>query len=132
MTPEQEVLRAYLEANKRVQATQTDGQIMPLAILNTLLGAAIWGDDPVRGGPATLEELAGRLGIGPTTLSTHLRYLGDKYRSDKDGLGLVQVEEYPLNRRMKTVGLTHKGKALVDQLAYILSGVRGRVHANSA
>ncbi|RWI06840.1 MAG: hypothetical protein EOQ89_03665 [Mesorhizobium sp.] len=132
MTPEKEVLRAYLEANKRVQAAQTDGQIMPLAILNTLLGAAIWGDDPVREGPATLEELAGRLGITPTTLSTHLRYLGDKYRSDKDGLGLVSVEEYPPNRRMKTARLTHKGRALVDQLTYILTHIRGIVHADTA
>ncbi|MER9178908.1 hypothetical protein [Mesorhizobium sp. M0767] len=129
MNTEQEVLRAYLEANKRVQATQTDGQIMPLAILNTFLGAALWGEDTeTRGEPATLEALASRLDISPTTLSTHLRYLGDKYRADKEGLNLVAVETYDLNRRMKTFRLTKKGRKLASALAYTLLGVQQDEH----
>lgn len=129
-TLERNVLRAYLEANRRVQATQTaDGQIMPIAILNTFIGAAIWGYEMGdRGDPATLEHLAERLGITPTTLSTHMRYLGDKYREGKDGLGLVELDIYPLNRRQKTFTLTPKGKALAAQLVYILLGARPHEH----
>jgi DNA-binding transcriptional ArsR family regulator len=123
---ERNVLRAYLEANRRVQATQNDGgQIMPIAILNTFLGAAIWGyEKGDLSEPATLEHLAERLGITPTTLSTHMRYLGDKYREGKEGLGLVEMDIYPLNRRQKIFRLTPKGKALAAQLAYILEGAR--------
>ncbi|MCC5780513.1 hypothetical protein H7H48_15740 [Nitratireductor sp. B36] len=120
-----ETLRAYLEANRRVQAAQNDGQIMPIAILNTFLGVAIWGQDHTKQGePITLEHLAENLAITPTTLSTHLRYLSDKYRSGREGLELVVMETYPLNRRQKVVKLTQKGKALAQQLGFILEGRR--------
>lgn len=120
-----DVLRAYLEANKRMQAEQTDGQIMPIAILNTFLGAALWGDSAdSHGEPPTLEKLAEHLNISPQTLSTHLRYLGDKYRGERDGLNLVETKEYPPNRRQKTFRLTNRGKALAAQLAFLISGAR--------
>ena len=111
--------RAYLAANQRVSAEQTrSDQFMTVSILNTFLGVALWGGDD--GEPTTLETIAANLGISPTTLSTHLRYLGDTYREGKPGLGLVELEPYILNRRMKVVRLTRKGKTLADQIAYIL------------
>lgn len=121
-TPNQRALRAYLEANRRIQAEQTNAnQYIPVNILNSFLGVALWGDDD-KGEPMPLEHIAERLGIPPTTLSTHLRYLSDRYRGDKDGLGLVEIEIYPLNRRMRTARLTRKGRTIADQLAYILQG----------
>jgi predicted transcriptional regulator len=120
-----EVLRAYLEANRMVQATQNDGQIMPIGILNTFLGVAVWGYDEGRyDEPITLERLAERLNIMPTTLSTHLRYLADKYRAGKPGPELVEMETYQLNRRQKIVRLTDKGKRLAQSISYIMEGVR--------
>jgi len=116
-------LRAYLEANRRVQAAQTDAtQYIPVTILNSFLGVALWGGYSNREEPTPLEVIAERLGITPQTLSTHLRYLGDRYREGKEGMGLVELDTYVLNRRMKVARLTAKGKALADQLMYILRG----------
>ncbi|UIY29208.1 hypothetical protein LZK73_21990 [Neorhizobium galegae] len=118
-----ESLRAYLEANKRVQAAQTDDtQYIPVTILNSFLGVALWGASNDKGDPVPLEVIADRLGITPQTLSTHMRYLGDKYREGKEGMGLVELDTYVLNRRMKVAKLTHKGRQLADQLVYILRG----------
>ena len=119
------IFRAYIEANRRVQAEAHGNQQIPLGVLNTFLGVAIWGDDKAqRGEPATLEDLAEKLGMAPTTISQNIRYLSDKYRKEDDGLDLVTTEIYPLNRRKKTFRLTHKGRALASQIAYIL----GRAH----
>jgi DNA-binding transcriptional ArsR family regulator len=118
-------LRAYLEANRRVQAAQTDAtQYIPVTILNSFLGVALWGGYSNREEPTPLEVIAERLGITPQTLSTHLRYLGDRYREGKEGMGLVELDTYVLNRRMKVARLTAKGKALADQLMYILRGTQ--------
>ena len=115
-------LRAYLEANRRIQAAQSEAtQYIPVTIVNTLLGVALWGGDE-NGEPVPLETIADKLGITPQTLSTHLRYLGDKYRQDKDGMDLIELDTYYPNRRMKIAKLTTKGKILVDQLVYILNG----------
>lgn len=115
-------LRAYLEANRRVQADQTnDTQHIPVAILNSFLGVALWGQDE-NGNPMPLEKIAERLGIPPTTLSTHLNYLGERYRADKEGMGLVELDTYIPNRRMKIARLTPKGRVLRDQIVFILGG----------
>ncbi|WP_230173174.1 hypothetical protein [Rhizobium sp. CECT 9324] len=118
-----DTLRAYLEANRRVQAAQTeDTQYIPITILNSFLGVALWGGLTSKDEPTPLEVIAERLCITPQTLSTHLRYLGDKYRDGKEGMGLVELDTYVLNRRMKVAKLTPKGRALADQLMYILRG----------
>lgn len=116
------LLRAYLEANRRVQAEQAEqSQYIPVAILNTFLGVVLWGYD-ASGDPVPLEEIAEKVGITPQTMSTHLRYLGDRYREGKEGMGLVELDTYLLNRRMKVARLTRKGRLLVEQLAFILEG----------
>jgi DNA-binding MarR family transcriptional regulator len=121
---ERRVLEVYLRANQRVIDSKVEGgQTIPVSILNTLLGVAIWGGRPgVASEPPTLQFLAEQLGISPTTLSTHLRYLGDKYRKDSEGFHLVRTETYVLNRRQKTFSLTAKGKALVDDIVDTLKG----------
>lgn len=125
MPADQAIILAYMEANKRVLSTATDGQQIPLPILNTFLGVAHWGlDNPNHKEPNTLEYLADKLGITPQTVSEHTRYLGDKYRKDKVGLGLVTTEIYAPNRRMKTFRLTQKGKATVNSIINILGGAR--------
>jgi DNA-binding MarR family transcriptional regulator len=122
---DKETLKAYIAANQKVIAQSTGGQQITLAVLNTLLGAAVWGSDKTQGGePATLEDLADHLGTSPTTISLHMRYLGDKYRADQPGLELVTTEIYPLNRRKKTFRLTRRGEALAKQLASTLEGRR--------
>lgn len=106
-----------------MQAAQTDStQYIPVTVLNSFLGVVIWSVDE-RGEPVPLEVMAERLGITPQTFSTHLRYLGDRYREGKEGMGLIELDTYILNRRMKVAKLTQKGKLLADQLLYILKGV---------
>lgn len=119
-------LRAYLEANRRVQVEQRDGQIMPLAILNTFLGVALWGSnrEGAKNDPWSQEELAGELGISPTTLSSHMQYLSPVFRDSKPGMGLVELDYFPDNRRQKLFRLTPKGQALAKQLSYIIQGVQ--------
>lgn len=118
---QQRLLKAYLEANRRIQAAEHSVKLyISIPILNTFLGAVLWGE--ASGEPVALEELARKLGIPATTLSNHLAYLGERYRTDKPGLDLLQTETYPLNRRMKVVSLTAKGRILVDQLTHILQG----------
>lgn len=118
-----EVLKAYIAANQKVISHSLGGQQITLAVLNTLLGAAVWGHDKSKAAdPATLEDLADYLGTSPTTISLHMRYLGDKYRAGQPGLELVETEIYPLNRRKKTFRLTKKGEALAKQIVSILEG----------
>lgn len=117
------VFRAYLEANRRITAEVVgDDQYMTVAILNSFLGVTLWGGDDKE--PVPLEEIAKQLHIAPTTFATHLAYLGERYRKGKPGMGLVALEPYLLNRRMKVARLTQKGRAVADSLAYILSGVQ--------
>jgi len=110
-------IRAYFEANKRLVAETKE---MPVLIANTFLAAALYEDvlHP-NGDPMTLEDLAVRNGIVPTTISTHLAYLGEFYRRGKPGLGLVATHEFSGNRRRKTFELTPKGRRLIGQLELI-------------
>ncbi|MET4636439.1 hypothetical protein [Kaistia defluvii] len=111
-------IRALFEANRRLLAEHRD---IPAAVVNTLLGVAIWEGhqvDPRE--PMTLEDLAVKIGTPPTTVSVHLRYLGASYREEKPGLGLVETREYRPNRRKKTFHLTPRGRGLIRQLDLIL------------
>ncbi len=117
MTDKQAV-NALLQANKRLLA---EARELPLGIAVTFLGVALWEDEEdADGSPLTLEDLAIRVGMSPTTISQHLRYLGENYRFGKPGLGLVETWENPHNRRKKIAGLTPKGNGLVRQLGLII------------
>lgn len=111
------LLRGYFEAN-RLMLTGRDE--LPTTILNTFLGVALWGHNNPKDEPLTIQELSDKVGLPYTTVSRHLRYLGEMERVGKPGYGLVDTEVYVLNRRQKIVKLTPKGRNLVDQLRYIL------------
>ena len=109
---------ALFEANRRLLMEHRD---IPVNVVTTFLGAALWEDYVNRDGePMNLEELAVKVGITPTTISGHLRYLGENYRPYKAGLGLVETEQYDHNRRKKVFCLTPKGRGLIRQLDLIL------------
>lgn len=97
---------------------------MTMATTVTLLGAAYWTYEGIDSeDPMMLEELAGRVGMTPTTVSQHLRYLGDRQRIGRPGLGLVVTDINPDNRRKKVFRLTLKGRLLIHQLDMILRKV---------
>lgn len=112
-------LRGYLEANRIMMAEREE---IPATIINTFLGVALWGSDGPKGEPFTIKELAEKIGLPYTTVSRHLRYLGDKERTGVDGLGLVDTAIYLPNRRQKVAFLTSKGKALRDRLLFVTGG----------
>lgn len=117
-------LRAVFEANRLVHNLSID---MPVSILLTFLGVAIWGHKKDSGGeaPLTLKEIARNVGLPSATISRHLRYLGvGEYREGRQGLGVVDTEIWVLNQRQKIVYLTTKGQTVVDQINYILDSQR--------
>lgn len=70
----------------------------------------------------TLEELAKRVEVSPTTMSQHLRHLGPGYRKGTPGLGLVETARHPDNGRKKIVFLTAKGRDLIAKIDRLLVG----------
>jgi DNA-binding transcriptional ArsR family regulator len=113
-------LKGYFEANRTIMAERDE---IPATIINTFLGVVIWGEHQgSKGEPLTLKELSERVGLPYTTVSRHLRYLGDYERLGVPGLGLVRTDIYPLNRRQKVATLTPKGKALASRLEHAIGG----------
>lgn len=96
---------------------------MPISVLNTFLGVAIWGDDGTsKMPPRTIAEIAERLSLPESTVYQHVRYLGTApHRYGKPGLGLVETKTNPANRRQKSVGLTPAGMSLISRIADVLS-----------
>lgn len=117
---ERTALRPYFEANRRVMV---EWDSIPVTTLNTFLGIAIWGYQRSSADPLSILELSQKVGLPYTTVSRHLRLLGDGERAglSRTGPKLVETAVYPLNRRMKIAYLTARGKALADQLDFILS-----------
>lgn len=122
--PRNPIIRAYLEANRRLMAETNQ---MPIGIAVTFLGAALWEYDRADPEPPmALEELAEQLDMRPTTVSEHLRYLGYGYRVGRPGLGLVWTTAHPDSGRKKVFHLTARGRRLIWQLEAILSSATGK------
>lgn len=114
------ILRQYFEANRLVLAL---GEDLPVTILNTFLGCALWGADNKPEDPLTMKEVATKIGLPYSTVSRHLRYLDYTKRGavkDGTGLGLVRTEQSTADRRQKQIYLTPKGKALAERIAFHL------------
>ncbi|BCP55603.1 hypothetical protein K32_42200 [Kaistia sp. 32K] len=111
-------IRALLDAQRRLLAEHRD---LPVTVAATLLGVAVWEDHVDSAGERmSLEDLAARIGTAPSSLSQHMRYLGERYRFEKPGLGFVQTYEHPSSGRKKTFHLTPRGRGLIRQLDLIL------------
>jgi len=111
-------IRALFAANHRLIQEHRD---LPVTVALSLLGVAIWEDHLDSDGELmSLEDLAARIGTPVTSFSQHTRYLGERYRQDKPGLGLIETREHPTSGRKKTFHLTPKGRGLVRQLDLIL------------
>lgn len=104
---------------------------LPATILKTFLGVILWGDRSRNEEPMTILELGERLEIAPSTVSRHLRYLGERERTGVEGMGLVELHEYTLNRRYKTVHLTQQGRAVAKRLVLEMQEGYGH-HGNQA
>jgi len=66
----------------------------------------------------SLRELAQQAGVGMASASRYVSYFGKPHAGlvHKKGMGLVVATEDPQERRRKTITLTAKGRALINQL----------------
>jgi DNA-binding transcriptional ArsR family regulator len=117
MSKEKTALKAYFEANRVFLGVREE---INASLINTFLGVCIWGFDRDDKDPLTIRELSSKIGLPYTTVSRHLRYLGDYERMNVEGMGLVKTDIYIMNRRQKTISLTTKGKAFRDRLLFSL------------
>lgn len=110
-------LYGYFEANRRVL---TASEEMPVTILSTFLGVAMWEHEGRTEEPLSLMELGEKVGLPASTVSRHLRYLGYGPRRKVPGMEVVRTYVHPENRRMKYAVLTAKGRALRDGILFAL------------
>ncbi|EWG97932.1 MarR family winged helix-turn-helix transcriptional regulator [Halomonas sp. BC04] len=68
----------------------------------------------------TMGGLIKKTGLSQASCSRNVTLLSDQDRHGKPGLGLVEAEEDPAERRRKIVRLTPKGKELIALLADIV------------
>lgn len=73
-------LRAYFEANRVMLGIREE---INASIINTFLGVAIWGGSNYAKEPLTIKELSAKVGLPYTTVSRHLRYLGELERQGR-------------------------------------------------
>jgi hypothetical protein len=88
------------------------------ALLAVAMKTPEWGDPETA---PSLEELPAWLGQPVTTLSQHMRQLGEGYGRGKPGLGFVDSRINPDNRRKRMYRLTPSGYCLVSLLLAALS-----------
>ena len=91
------------------------------SLINSYIATALSQPGSPHDPAPTINQLSRLAGVPCTTMSRHLRYLGDKERKDKAGMNLVRVNENPDNRREKQVYLTYKGEKLRDRIIKFLT-----------
>ncbi|WP_346895685.1 hypothetical protein [uncultured Roseibium sp.] len=89
---------------------------MNLSQLSAFLVAALHQPTGEDERPPTIRELATLSELPYTSMSRHYRYLGERQRHGKEGLGLVDVRIDPDNKRQKQVYLTSNGSALAKKI----------------
>lgn len=110
-------LKAFIDINRILMATRPE---MPIGQLNTLLGVMLWGHQGRGSTPITMAELSERVGVPDSSISRHIRYLGDRERIGVPGCDWVQTYPWEQNRRQKVVTLNRKGEALAGSIGQVL------------
>ena len=113
-------MRSILMGLQRIREESNE---LPISILITLLGVAIYTPAGDTQQELSILELSKKVGIPYSTTSRHLRYLGKFQYPGKPGLGLVDTGEMVMDRRQKYVVLTPKGQRFVAQV-FTLMGVK--------
>lgn len=94
---------------------------MPVQMLAVLLQVALAEDS---GEPMSLTQLAEALHMGQSSVSRNVATLSEWSWQKKPGLSLVETRIDLMELRRKNVGLTPKGRKLIEQLSNILGGRR--------
>lgn len=91
------------------QAFRALDPTMPLQLAYTFILCATYEGESV-------GEIARRAGFAVSTTSRHILDLGEFDRMKKPGYKLVETRIDPMELRRKTIHLTPKGRALLNQL----------------
>lgn len=91
------------------QAFRNIDNTMPLQLAYTFILCATHEGESV-------GEISKRAGFALSTTSRHILDLGEYDRAKKPGYKLVETRVDPMELRRKTVHLTPKGRALINQL----------------
>lgn len=106
-------LRALLEVNQMFIAEQRE---INAALINTFIGVCMGSRHAGIVEPISITELSRRIGLQPTTVSRHVRYLGPGPRAGREGIGLVEMVPSPEDGRERLIRLTLKGEALLGRM----------------
>lgn len=107
-----------LKVNRLFMADQKE---INAALISTFLGVAIWYEEHNAGSRLSFGDLARRLGLPASTVSRHLRYLGERQRKGVPGMGLVEVMTADEDARRKWVRLTPAGKELAARVQGLMA-----------
>lgn len=113
-----EALHGLFEANRA--ALGIAGEIN-VSLWTTFIGVALWGHNDKKRDPLTFNALGRKIGLPYTTVSRHMRYLGEWRQPGVPGLGLIKADIWVLNQRQKYAYLTPKGQRLVEQMVALLT-----------
>lgn len=91
------------------QAFRALDPTMPLQLAYTFILCATYEGE-------SIGEIARRAGFAVSTTSRHVLDLGEFDRMKKPGYKLVETRIDPMELRRKTIHLTPKGRALLNQL----------------
>lgn len=111
------LLEAHMEANRLMQTGRPE---MPISVMNTFLAIILRESEGQAERPCLLD-LSVELGLPATSMSRHVRYLGEFERRGVPGCGWVSVSIHPKDGRQRVVQLTRKGKAVADRLRRTLN-----------
>lgn len=102
--------RRHLDkASGLFQAFRALDSTMPLQLAYTFILCATYEGESV-------GEIARRAGFAVSTASRHILDLGEFDRMKRPGYGLLETRIDPMELRRKTIHLTPKGRALLNQI----------------
>jgi DNA-binding MarR family transcriptional regulator len=70
----------------------------------------------------TMNDLAERTGLAPSSVSRNVAMLGEYHRLGKPGYNLVETHEDPNERRRKVLFLNDRGRRAVKRMCEVIGG----------
>tara|TARA_Y100001938_G_C7959604_1_gene363591 strand:+ start:435 stop:797 length:363 start_codon:yes stop_codon:yes gene_type:complete len=96
---------------RQVELLRTIDPEIQAQTISLLLNVAMKDPEPI-----AMQELAERTGTAQSSVSRNCAMLGKYHRRGQAGHGLLDAYEDPMNRRVKLVQLTTKGRRFIQQL----------------
>jgi hypothetical protein len=109
-TVERQVLSGLINSLRRFNQFDTKMQVSTIL---TLLEIALAEDKDEE---ISVQDLEKRIGLLSGTSSRNVYYWGEGHKDMRGGHEMVDVRIDPIDRRKRSLRLTHKGRAFINQL----------------